>query len=110
MRVSWRCVSLTASLSVFQSEMTPLESGLALCLSNCVLSVFQSEMTPLESGLALVRHLRHLTLGTGAMANASCPAEWCSHGECHNGTCLCEVSPQYPLAGWDGDLDVERSL
>ncbi|XP_043240969.1 uncharacterized protein LOC122391267 isoform X6 [Amphibalanus amphitrite] len=48
-------------------------------------------MTPFEGGLALVRHLRDLTLGRPAMANASCPADWCSHGECHNGTCLCEI-------------------
>ena len=57
------------------------------------LSPLQPAMTPLEGGLALVRHLRHLAFGPGlAMANGTCPAQWCGHGECHNGTCLCEVS------------------
>ncbi|XP_037083632.1 uncharacterized protein LOC119104014 isoform X2 [Pollicipes pollicipes] len=59
-------------------------------------NVVAVEMTPLEGGLALVRHLRDLTLGDVTLLrrvmtrNASCPAA-CSHGECHNGSCLCEI-------------------
>jgi len=57
-----------------------------------------AEMTPLEGGLALARHLRDLTLADLSLlrrvmagGNSSCPDACSQHGECHNGTCMCEI-------------------